>query len=125
MSTGSFANPIKAVSSLPPEIYYLISLLRQISTDPAGSVIISSGPGWKLLKTIYIALKTCFTERESEQRDCCLFSVCPCAPKQVAKEMGKGVGGGGGAASEINLIPLFIPRLWQKDLKRISNGKHI
>lgn len=96
MSTGSFANPIKAVSSLPPEIYYLISLLRQISTDPAGSVIISSGPGWKLLKTIYIALKTCFTERESEQRDCCLFSVCPCAPKQVAKEMGKEVGGGGG-----------------------------
>lgn len=69
MSTGSFTNPIKAVSFLPPEICCLISLLRQISTDPPGSVIISGGPGWKLLKTIYILLKTCFTKRESQQRD--------------------------------------------------------
>lgn len=77
MSTGSYANPIRAVSSLPPEICCLISLLRQISTDPPGSVIISSGPGWKLLKTIYIPLKTCFTKRESKQRDCAYLASAP------------------------------------------------
>ena len=34
--------------------------------DPPGSGIISSGPGWKLLKTIYIPLKICFTKRKGK-----------------------------------------------------------
>lgn len=56
-----------------------------------------------------------FYEEREQTEGLCLLSICSHAPKQVAKE----IGDRGRAASEINLIPLFIPSLWQEDMRRI------